>query len=81
MKDLPTRTASDNKAFNFAKNSKHDGYQRGLGSIVYNVFDEKTAAHGAVKNENISHQQLAKELHKPIIRKIKKWKVCLSFVR
>ena len=30
------------------------------------------AAHGAVKTENMPHQQLAKELHKPIIRKIKK---------
>ena len=31
------------KAFNFAKNLKYDGYQRGLGSMVYKVFDKKTS--------------------------------------
>ena len=39
FKDLARRTASDkvlrNKAFNNAKNPKHDGYQRGLASVVY----------------------------------------------
>ena len=34
FKDLARRTASDNilkdKAFNITKNSKHEGYQRGL---------------------------------------------------
>ena len=38
FKDLKTRTQSDKvlkeKAFNFASNSKHDGYQRGLASMV-----------------------------------------------
>ena len=36
FKNLPRRTASDkvlyDKAFNIAKNPKHDGYQRGLAS-------------------------------------------------
>ena len=45
FKELPRRTASNkilhNKAFNFAKNSKYDGYQRGLGSVIYNFFDKK----------------------------------------
>ena len=48
FKDLARRTASDNvlrdKAFNIAKNPKYDGYERGLGSKVYNVFDEKFLA-------------------------------------
>ena len=39
FKDLARRTASDkvlwDKAFNIAKNPKHDGYQRGLASMVY----------------------------------------------
>ena len=39
FKDLARRTASDkvlrDKAFNIAKNSKYDGYQRGLASVVY----------------------------------------------
>ena len=32
------------KAFNIAKNTKYDGYQRGLGSVVYQVFDKKTSS-------------------------------------
>ena len=42
FKILTRRTASDkifrDKAFNIAKNSKHDGHQRGLASIVYNFL-------------------------------------------
>ena len=38
FKDLTKRTAADkvlcDKAFNIAKNSKYDGYQRGLTSMV-----------------------------------------------
>ena len=45
FKDL-AKTASDkiscNKAFNIAKNPKHDGYQRDLASMVYNFFDKKS---------------------------------------
>ena len=32
------------KAFNIAKNSKYDGYQRGLASMVYKFFDKKSAS-------------------------------------
>ena len=42
FKDLARRTASDkvlrDKAFNNAKNTKYDEYQRGIASIVYNFF-------------------------------------------
>ena len=42
FKDLARRTASDkvlrDKAFNIAKNPKHDGCQRGISSVVYNFF-------------------------------------------
>ena len=45
FKDLARRTASDkvlrDAAFNIAKNPKHDGYQRGLASMVYKLFDKK----------------------------------------
>ena len=34
-------------AFNIAKNSKCDGYQRGITSMVYRFFD-KTSSGGAV---------------------------------
>ena len=30
-----------NTAFSIAKNPKYDGYQRGLGSVVYKLFDKK----------------------------------------
>ena len=56
FKDLNRRTFADKvlraKAFNFAKDPKHDRYQRGLASIVYKVFDKETADNG-IKNENI----------------------------
>ena len=81
FKDLAKRTASDkvlrDKAFNIAKNPKYDGYQRGLASMVYKFFDKKNKGSG-IKNETSQNQQLAEELHKPIIRKLKK-RVYLSF--
>ena len=46
FKDLKRRTASDkilrDKAFNIAKNLNYDGYRRGLPSMVYKFFDEKS---------------------------------------
>ena len=45
FKDLNRRTATDkllrDKAFNIAKNSKYDGYQRGLAWMVYKFFEKK----------------------------------------
>ena len=83
FKDLTRRAASDkifcNKAFNIAKNPKYDGYQRGLGSMVYKFFDKK-ASGGATKNENISNKELAGELQKPIIKKLKKGEVQPIFI-
>ena len=38
------------KAFNIAKNSKYDGYQRGLASMVNKFLDKKTSG-GAAKFE------------------------------
>ena len=71
FKDLAWRTTSDkvlrNKAFNIAGNPKYDGYQRGLVSMNYKFFDKKSKGSGV----NIPlefNEQLAKELHKPIIR-------------
>ena len=54
------------KAFNIAKNPKHDGYQRRLASMVYKFFYEKKSGSG-IKNENISNKELAEESHKSII--------------
>ena len=72
FKDLERRTDSDkisrDKAFNIAKNPKHNGYQRGLASMVYKLFDKKSKGSG-VNIEEKHNEQLAEELHKPIIRK------------
>ena len=71
FKDLPKRTAADkvlrDKAFNTAKDPKYDGYQRGLASMVYKFFDKKTAGSGIISMPQ--NEQLAEELHKPIIEK------------
>ena len=73
-KDLSRRIASDkvlrDKAFNIAKNPKHDGYQGGLASMVYKFFDKETGS--GVNNEIKQNQQLTEELNKPIIKKFKK---------
>ena len=85
FKDLAKRTFADKvlrgKAFKIASDQKYDGYERGLASMVYIFFDKKTQGSGrslqvAGDKENI---QLANELHKPIIRKLKKRKVYSSF--
>ena len=82
FKDLPKRTAADkvlrDKAFNIAKNPKSNGYQRGLASMVYPFCDRKTKGSG-IKNEIKQNEQLADELHKPVIRKFKKRKAYSAF--
>ena len=82
FKDLKRRTASDkvlrDKAFNIAKNPKYDGYQRGVASMVYKLFDKKSEGSGV----NIPlefNEQLAKDLHKRIIRNFEKRTVYLGF--
>ena len=81
FKGLAKRTFADkvirDKAFKIASDQKYDGFQRGLASMVYEVFDKKSQGSGLANNkENI---KLADELHKPIIRKFKKRKVYSSF--
>ena len=45
--------------------------------MIYKFFDKKSKGSGIVTNE--PYYQLANELHKPVIRKFKKWKLCSSF--
>ena len=82
FKDLKRRTQLDKvlkvKAFAITNNSKYDGYQRGLASMVNKLFD-KISKRAGIKNEIKGNQQLDNELHKPIIRKLKKRKVYSSF--
>ena len=78
FKDLLKRPKSDklvlgDKAFGMASNRKYDGYQRGLVSMVYTFFDKKFSGSGVVLN------QLANELHKPLVTKFKKSKVNFLF--
>ena len=81
FKVLKRRTQSDkilkDKAFKIARNPKYNGYQRALASMVYKFFDKKSKG-ADIKNEIKENQQLANELHKPIIRKFKKRKVYSS---
>ena len=78
FKYLVKRTASDkiekDKAFNNAKNPKYDEYQRGIASMVYKFFDKRSGVNMLLEFD----EQLAKELHKPIIRKFKKEKLILD---
>ena len=83
-KSLAKRTQSDkvlrNKAVKIASDPKNDGYQRGLASMVYNFFDKSSSRSGVVtKSATEPNYQLANELHKQIIRKLKTRKVYSSF--
>ena len=75
FKDLARRAASDkvskDKAFNITKNPKHNGYQKVIASMVYKFFDKKSAGSGVANDKIKQNLQLAKELHKLIIKKIK----------
>ena len=83
FKDLKRRTFSDkvlrDKAFNIAKNPKYDGCERGFAYMVYKFFDKKSKESGVANNGIKENLQLAKELHKPIIRNFKKRTVYFGF--
>ena len=85
FEDLARRTASDKilkgKAFNIAKNSIYNRYQRGMASVVFKFVDRRStsgsgvdtlANKSAANNEIKQSLQLAEELNKSIIRNSKK---------
>ena len=78
LKIYQKRAASDkvwkDKAFNISKNPKYDKYQKGLVSMVYKSFEKRSSGSG-IENEIKQNEQLAEELHKPIIKKFKRRKV------
>ena len=82
FKALNRRTAADNvlrdKAFNIAKNPKHDEYQCGLASMLYNFLIKKVKV--VLLKKIMQNEELAKELRKPILRKFEKRKVHSSFI-
>ena len=57
-KDLVKRTQSDkvlkDKAVEIASDPNYDGYQKGLGSMVYKFFDKKSCGSGMVNESNVS---------------------------
>ena len=85
--DLISKTKSDkalrNKAYDIASNPEYDGYQRGLASMVYKLFDKKSTAEPSslerMGSGIASSLILANELHKPIIKKFDKRKVYSQF--
>ena len=52
LKCFTKRTASDkilrDRAINIARNPKYNGYQRGLASMVYKLFDKKLLLHAKI---------------------------------
>ena len=88
-KDLINRTEADkvlrDKVYDIASNPECDGYQRGLASMVYKLFDKKATAEPSAKHvmgsgiKKDSSLILTDELHKPVIKKINKRKVCSQF--
>ena len=76
-KDLINRTNADkvlkDKAYNIASNPEYDGYQRGLASIFYKIFDKKSMGSG-INTAKPSSSILSDELHKPVLKNLKKEK-------
>ena len=50
------------RAYEIARNHNYDGYER---NMFYKFFDKKTGSRMSV------NEQLAEELHKPVIKKFK----------
>ena len=76
-KDLAKRTVSDkilkDRAYKIARNPKYNGYQSALASMVYKLLDKKTGLRASADEE------LAGELHKPVIKKFKRRRVYARF--
>ena len=83
FKDTKNTTAADkilrDKVYEIAKDPKYYGSQRGLTSMVYKFFNKNTAGRGVTSITQ--NEQLAEELHKPIIRKLKKRKAYSAYIK
>ena len=71
-KDLAERTISDkilkDKSYETAWNRTYDWYQRPLANMAYEFFHKETGSRISL------NEQLAEELHKPVIKKFQKKK-------
>ena len=84
-KDLAKRIISDKilkeRADESARNRGYDGYQRALASMFYNFLDKKTGS-GAIVTSKVRasvNEQLAEELHKPVIKQFERRKIYVRF--
>ena len=72
FKDLNRITAANtflrDNLFHIARNPKYDGYQHGLASMLYKIFD-KIASGSSTEEGNISYKEQAQELHTPQLLK------------
>ena len=87
QKTYAKRTQSDkvlsDKTFKSASDPKYGGYQRGLALMIYKFFDKKSSGSDVVaslanKSATEPIYQLTNELHKQIIKKIRRQKVYSS---
>ena len=83
-KDRLNRTQSDivlkKKALKIATDPRVNGYQRELASMVYKFFNETTKRSGInLQANSLNNETSAEELHKPIIKNIKRRKLYSSF--
>ena len=69
-KDLAKVTISNKTLKDRAYEIAGKGYKKGLASMVYRFFDITTGSKASVNEE------IAEELHKPMIKKFKKRSVC-----
>ena len=78
FKDLTKKAIGDtilrDEAFKIESDQKSDGYQRGLASMVQKFFNKKSqgGAIHSLSSNNKEIKQLAKELHKAVIKKFEK---------
>ena len=75
FKDLNRKTAADKVLCD--EDPKYDVYQRGLASMVYKFYDKKSSS---ISFKNIPNKELAKELHRSIIRNFNKRNVHSPFI-
>ena len=77
-KDLAKRIVSDkvlkNRAYKIALNPQYEEYQRQMANRVYKFFDKKTGGEATVISKVGTDVQkvLTQELHKPVIKILKK---------
>ena len=81
-KDRLNRKQSDivlkNKALKIETDPRVNGCQRGLASMVYKFFNERTKGSGIINKGNLLvNSQLAEERHKPILKTLKEGKYTL----